>query len=86
MAFSYTDGSTVEWKCRDSTVIKMTAMEGDTDLARIWFEDGTGALIEQDRYQLRRGGVTGVVAPYMAGWLATDQAREGSKDEHQVVC
>ena len=65
MAFSYTNGNTVEWLVPgDNIVIKMTAAQGDDDFARIWFEDAEGQLVGRGEYQLRRNGPDGEVAPY----------------------
>jgi hypothetical protein len=72
MSFSYTNGNTVEWLPRgDNIVIKMKVLEGDNDLARIWFENSEGQLIGRGQYQLCNT-LDGKVAPYMGGNYIVD--------------
>ena len=66
MAFSYVNNNTVEWVAReDNIIIKMAVIDGDNDLAKVWFENSEGQVIGRGQYLLRRDGINGEVAPYI---------------------
>lgn len=65
IAFGYTNGNTLEWRMADENiVIKMTVINEDDNLARLWFENRDGQVVGRGEYQLWCGGPDGEVAPY----------------------
>ena len=67
MSFSYTNNNTVEFKTKENIIIKMAVLEGDNDLAKIWFLDENGAPTDRGDYVLLCTTDDNQGAPYVGG-------------------
>lgn len=68
MLFSYLNQNTAEWIVREPTItiIKMSVLPGDGNLAQLEFFNADGVNVGRGEYMLRHGyGLDGEVAPYV---------------------
>ena len=62
MSFSYINNNIVEFYPEENVIIKMAVLEGDDDLAKIWFVDSEDMQIGRGEYVLQ---INNQQAPYV---------------------